>query len=117
MDTLTFDGRARLAVKQLLDHTTLGERLVDDVADTGDLLTLAVPDEVVFTLSRGELVLWNVLQAFAGEPAADLLAVASDLDDRTAWVVWWALGVLLDKVVPMGPVDFDGLHDVVRRSS
>lgn len=117
MDPLYFTGRSRLAAKQLLEHTTLGDRLKEDTGDDAYELVIAAPDEVVYGLSRGELVLWNVLESLTGQPAADLYAVANDLDEQTAWVVWWALGVLLDKVVPMGPVDFDGLHDVVRRSS
>lgn len=119
MDPLYFRGRPRLAAKQLLDHTTLGERLEDDTVDDGELLSVFAPDEVLPTLSTGESTLWTVLQSFAGHgyTIASLAGLAEYVDDETAWCAWWALGVLLDKVVPMAPVDFGGLDDVVRRRS
>lgn len=117
MRPLYFTGRARLAAKQVLDHTSLGERLADDTTDDGTLLTVEPYPELVNGLSTGEHTMFNLLGSLAGNSDANLYALAVDVDDVNAWCAWWALGVLLDKVVPMPPVDFTGLADVVGRSS
>jgi hypothetical protein len=114
MHPLYFTGRARLAAKQILDHTSLGGRLADDSADGEGLLSIFPYPEVVDSLSTGEQTLFGILESLAGHDTANLYKLYVETDPDTAWCAWWALGVLLDRVVPMDPADFVGLRDVVR---
>lgn len=117
MRPLYYTGRARLAAKQILDHTSLGDRLRDDVNDDGTVLAVEPVLEVVSSLSGGELTMYKVLASIAGDSSANLYALAADVDELNAFCAWWAVGILLDKVVPVAPVDFDGLASAVGRSS
>lgn len=117
MRPLYFTGRARNAAKQILDHTSLGGRLSDDLTDDGTVLEVHATVELVESLSRGEVAMYDVLASLAGDDTASLYRLATDVDELNAFCAWWALGILLDKVVPVAPVDFAGLASAVGRSS
>jgi len=115
MFPLYFAGRARLAAQQLLDHTTLGERLAHDSVDDGHLLTVDTYPELVESLSTGERVLYGILESLAGNDTANLYKVYVEVDPEAAWCAWWALGVLLGRVEPLDPGHFGGLWDALGR--
>lgn len=85
-----FTGRARRAVRLILDHTTLGAELAGHVTDDGAVLTVAANADDWQRLSGGERVIFDAVATLT-VPAIEVAACV-DVDSRQ--VVHDALAVL-----------------------
>lgn len=101
-----FTGRARKAALQVLDNTSLGERLANWTEDEGTLLTVWATEDVIDSLSSGETALYYFVAALGGHGAVNLYDLVSRVDDDCAFHAAWALMILTGKATPVEPVEF-----------
>ena len=94
MMPIYFRSRAREAALQVLDNTSLGERIANAMEDEGGLLAIHASHDLLDSLSSGEEALYHFVAALGGHGCVNLYELLNRVDDNCALHCFWSLGVL-----------------------